>query len=167
MKDNRRTRWVIALAVLGVSTAAIAEEVMVKYQTAVVRTGMSAGNQTVAVLKNGDKLQVLKKEGSWLKVKAGDKEGYVQANYVTAAGKNSGGNPFGALSALASGSSGSSEATDSAAVKGVEPDSLKWARSNGKSTAGLDRMTALSESLLKDGDLPSFQKQGNVGTARK
>jgi len=166
MRDNQRARWVIALAVLGISTAAIAEDVMVKYQSAIVHTGKSAHNQTVATLKKGEKMQVLAKDGDWLKVKTGDKLGYIQANYVIAAGSNNSGGGFAGLSNLVAGSSGSAEATGGAAVKGVD-DSVKWAQSNGKSTAGLDRMIAVSATLLQDGDWDKFTRQGNVGPSKK
>jgi hypothetical protein len=166
MRDNQRARWVIALAVLGISTAAIAEDVMVKYQSAIIHTGKSGHNQTVATLKRGEKMQVLAKEGDWLKVKAGDKQGYVQANYVIAAGSNNNGGGFAGLTNLVAGSPGSAEATGSAAAKGVD-DSVKWAQSNSKSTAGLDRMLALRETLIKDGDWEKFTSQGNVGPAKK
>jgi hypothetical protein len=161
MNRKSRVRLIVASVVLALTAAAVsAEDVFVKYATGPVYTTKSARAGTVAVLKRGDKLQVLGREGAWLKVMADGKEGYIGSNSVATA-QNSGG---GGVSFL--GSSGSESATAGAAAKGVD-DSTKWAKTNSKSTAGLDRMEALRYSLIKDGDCEKFAVEGKVGTPKR
>jgi len=152
----------IATALLGISTVAMAEEVVVKLPTAKVLTGKNQTYPVVAALQQGDKLQVLAHEGPWLKVKIGDKEGYIGQNSVAAPG---GGNIFSGAGKLVSSASGSKGASDAAAGQGVG-EALKFAQSKNYSTAGLDRMIALSATVTPP-EWEQFTTQGQVGPGKK
>ena len=120
MKRDAQRTWravaaAAAVAVLGtLSTAAMAEEAIVKMPAASVLSAKTARSTKLASLKTGDKLQVLAHEGSWLKVTFGGKEGYVHENTVGGGGDNSLSKALG----KASGSS-ASEASGKLAGKGV------------------------------------------------
>lgn len=159
--NRKPKRWLIAAGVLAVAAAASAEDVYVKLPVANILAGKSAGTEHIAQVKKGDKLQVLAKEGSWLKVKAGDKEGYVFQNSVSssASGDNGG------LSKLLNGGSGASAQTSGAAAKGVG-ESLAFAKSKGMSPAGLDRMIELRKAITAN-DWTEFTNQGQAGSEKK
>jgi len=162
MNRKPKTRWLIATGIVCLAAAASAEDVYVKLPVANILAGKSAGTEHIMQVKKGDKLQVLAKEGSWLKVKAGDKEGYVFQNSVStsATGKNDKG-----LFNVLNGGSGSSAATDVEAAKGVG-ESLAYARSKGMSPAGLDRMIELRKSITTN-DWTEFTNQGHAGSEKK
>jgi hypothetical protein len=153
MKSPHRTRALIAAALLGVSTAALAEDVTVKLPTATVLAGKTARSAKVAQLSEGQKLQVLGREGSWLKVKIGEKEGYVHENAVSASG-GGGGEGLGGLGKMLGSASGASSATSAEAGRGIG-ESEKWAQSKNMSAAGLQRMIAIRNSV-SDADWQRF-----------
>jgi hypothetical protein len=151
-RPHRRTRALIAAALLGVSTAAFAEDVVtVKLPAATVLSAKTARSTKVAQLSQGQKLQVLGREGSWLKVKAGDKEGYVHENAVSASG---GGEGLGGLGKMLGSASGASSATSAEAGRGVG-ESDQWAQSKNMDAAGLSRMLAMRNSV-SDADWQKF-----------
>jgi hypothetical protein len=161
MKINQRGRLAIAAAVLGiVATAALAEEVVVKYPARLVG-GKSPRHALLAELKQGDRLQVLAREGPWLRVKIGDKEGYVSENAV-----NNGGAGEKQLAGIGQTGGKVDVASGTAAGKGVGEDAKKWAQSSGKNPAGLERMVALSASVTGT-ECDAFDVAGNVGPSRR
>jgi len=154
---NRKTKakWLIA-ASLCMATVAFAEDVYVKLPTANVLSGKGAGTDHLAQLKQGDKLQVIGREGSWIKVKAGDTEGYVHQNSVS---------DTKVTVRKGSGNSDSSAGTAVAAGKGLG-ESLAYAKSKGSSTAGLERMIELRKTVTGS-EWQSFIVEGNVGPEKK
>lgn len=161
MKRKTKARWLIASGLLCIAAAASAEDVYVKLPVANILAGKSAGTEHIAQVKKGEKLQVIAKEGSWLKVKAGDKEGYVHQNSVSSSASGD----SGGLSKLLNGGSGSSGASSAEAGKGLG-ESLAYARSKGMSTAGLDRMIELRKTI-RGSDWTEFTKEGHVGPEKK
>jgi hypothetical protein len=151
MNSPHRTRALIAAALLGVSTAALAEDVTVKLPTATVLSAKTARSAKVAQLSEGQKLQLLGREGSWLKVKVGDKEGYVHENAVSASG---GGEGLGGLGKMLGSASGASAGSSAEAGRGIG-ESEKWAQSKNMSAAGLQRMIAIRNSV-SDADWQTF-----------
>ena len=158
---NRITAAVIGVAI-SVSTAAHAEDVFVKLPEANILAGKGAGSDRIAQVKKGEKLQVLAHEGSWLKVKLGDREGYVHENSVSTSAQGDGGGGLSKLLGTASGASGASSAE---AGRGLG-EALAYARSTGMSPAGLDRMLALRKTVT-GADWERFTVEGNVGPAKK
>ena len=161
MKHGRR--WLIAAAVtagMGIAGAAKAEEVFVKLPQANILAGKGAGAERLAQVKKGEKLTVLGHEGSWLKVKIGDREGYVHENSVGTSGGGGGG-----LGKFLGDASGSSAASSAEAGRGLG-ESMAWARSTGMNTGGLERMLAMRQDV-KGSDWENFVNQGHVGPAKK
>jgi hypothetical protein len=155
MKRNAGRTWLVAaaVAVLGtLSTAAIAEEAVVKLPAASVLSEKTARSTKVANLKTGDKLQVLGHEGSWLKVRFDGKEGYVHENCV---GGGGGDNKLGKMLGQAS---GASESSGALAGKGVGESAMAWAKAHSMNTAGLDRMIAIRNSIT-DADQRKFDAE--------
>ena len=160
-KRNRIVAAVVGVAI-SVSTAAHAEDVYVKLAQANILAGKGAGSDRIAQVKKGEKLQVLGHEGSWLKVKLGDQEGYVHQNSVSTSGQGGDGGGLSKLLGTASGASGASSAE---AGKGLG-EALAYARSTGMSPAGLDRMLALRKTV-GGADWERFTSEGNVGPAKR
>jgi hypothetical protein len=148
-RKPQSTTW-LAAAVIGiVSTAALAEDVTVKLPAASILSEKSARSTKVATLRTGDKLQVLAHEGSWLKVKFNDKQGYIHENSV------GGGNTGKSLSSELGTMSGASKASDALASRGVGEGATAWAKTHNMSTAGLDKMIAIRNSIT-DADQRKF-----------
>jgi hypothetical protein len=150
MKRNPQTAAWLAAAVLGLaSTAVVAEDVTVKLPAASILSEKSARSTKIATLKSGDKLQVVGREGSWLKVRFGDQQGYIHENSV---GGDGGGK---SLSSVIGTASGSSAASSGLASRGVGEGAIAWAKSHNMSTAGLDKMIAIRNSIT-DADQRTF-----------
>jgi hypothetical protein len=152
----------IAAAVLGVSTAAVAEDATIKYDDSKIFSGKAAKYDTVATLKKGNKVQVLAREGPWVKVQASGKQGWIGANsLVDPKGKGL----LEGVGELAQHAEGSSSATGANAGKGAG-EAEQWANSQNMSRAGLERMVALSKSIAP-GEFAKFVNEGNVGPGKK
>jgi outer membrane lipoprotein SlyB len=163
MKSKPRVRWMIAAAVLGISTtAAMAEDAAVKFNQAKVFTEKSVASDTVISLTKGEKVQVLAREGAWAKISAGGKQGWISANAV---GDPKGKSGFAGLGEVAGKVSGSESASGSAAGKGGLP-SEQWAQSKNLSRAGLQRMMALRDTV-GGSEIKTFDIDGNVGIGKK
>jgi hypothetical protein len=162
MRLSSSTLAVIALFLLG--TSALAEDCYVKQNSVVIRAGKGSAYEEVGTARKGDKLQVLAREGSWLKVKAGGgKEGYVFQTAVS--DTNPGGGGLGAdLGRMFSGASGGNAASSGEAGKGLG-ESLDYARSHGMSPAGLERLIALRKTVTGR-DWEAFTAEGKVGPAK-
>src|SRR4051812_48333348 len=133
MKPKRTCRWFVAAAALGISSMALDEDVYVKLPMARIKSAAGAGADDVVQVKKGEKLQVLGRQGSWLKVKAGDREGYVHENSVSSSG--GGGDMGSGLSNILGAGSGASAASSAEAGRGLG-EALVYARSAGFSTNG-------------------------------
>ena len=152
-RPHRRTRALLAAALLGVSTAALAEDVTVKLPAASLLSGKTARSTKLTQLRQGDKLQVLGREGSWIKVRGAGKEGYVHENAVASSG-GGGGLGLGGLGKMLGGASGASSASSAEAGRGVG-ESAAWAESRNMNAAGLSRMIAIRNSV-RDADWQKF-----------
>jgi SH3 domain-containing protein len=157
---NRRI--VLALTMVALSAPVLAEDLFVKQNSVVIRAGKGSAYEEVTTAKKGDKLELISREGSWLKVKSGGREGYVFQAAVTDA------KPAGDLGAdlgkMFSGASGGNTASSGEAGKGLG-ESLDYARSKGMSPAGLDRMIALRKTVTGK-DWEAFTAEGKVGPAK-
>jgi hypothetical protein len=163
MKCKPRVRWMIAAAVLGISTtAAMAEDAAVKFNQVKVFAENTTASDTVTSLSKGEKVQVLARQGPWVKVSAGGKQGWISANSL---GDPKGKSMFAGLGEAAGKVSGSDSASGSAAGKGGLP-SEQWAQSKNLSRAGLQRMMALRETV-GGGEIKTFDTEGNVGIGKK
>jgi hypothetical protein len=162
MNVSQRVRWAVAAVVLGLSAATLAEEVVVKQPNGKLFATKSAFNK-IADLDKGTKLQVIAREKPWIKVKAGDKEGWVGENSVgtSAGGDNSLSKGLGFLSG---GGSGAGNSTASAGKGDLR--ALDLARTQGMSTAGFERMLALRQAV-PPADCEQFARDGNVGPFKK
>jgi hypothetical protein len=150
MKPKAHSTTWLAAAVIGLaSTAAHAEDVTVKLPAANILSEKTARSTKVATLKTGDKLQVLAREGSWLKVRFNDKQGYIHENSV------GGGSSGKSLSSELGAMSGASKGSDALASRGVGEGATAWAKTHNMSTAGLDRMIAIRNSIT-DADQRKF-----------
>jgi len=161
MNRKRSLRWMLAAAVFGISTAAVAEEATIRYDDAKLRAKQGPFD-TIAMLKRGEKVQVLAHEGGWVKVQAGGKQGWLAAaSLVDAKGKGL----LEGLGEAAAAAPGSSSASAAGAGKGAG-ESEQFAQSKNLSRSGLDRMLAVRKTV--DGsEYESFVNQGKVGPGKK
>jgi uncharacterized protein YgiM (DUF1202 family) len=163
-KNRKLLRALFTAAVMGVGGAALAqaaEQLYVNRAALPIREGKGGAYNAVATAKQGDALTVIAREDNWIKVQFGDKQGYVNANSLSA--KQIKGSGFG--NALAGGAdAGGLEA--GAAGKGLLDDAEKYAKSKGMSAKIVDDMIDRNNAVSIP-DWEAFQKEGNVGANRK
>ena len=163
-KGRKLLRTLFAAASLGAAGlcfAQAAESVWLK-QATVIREGKSGFSTAVVTGKRNEQLTVLSREGPWLKVQLGDKQGYVFQNVVSP-------KPLGAMSglgdAMAGGDSTSGMST-AAAGKGLDEMAEDYAKNKNMDPKVVDAMIARN-TAISDAERQSFMAEGNVGAARK
>ncbi|MGH7177254.1 MAG: SH3 domain-containing protein [Tepidisphaeraceae bacterium] len=157
---NPRRRWMVALAVCGVSAWALAEDVWVQRVSLPIRSGKGAAYEAVTEAKKGDKLTVLAHEDKWLKVSLNGKIGYVYESAISTREVA----PQGAR--IAVGKSGADPLAAEAAGKGLEPDAVIYASAHNMSSSALTSMIAMRNAVTGV-QWVAFEKEGNVGLNRK
>jgi hypothetical protein len=165
MTRKQRSMLLIASAVLGISASALAETVYVKLRSGTIRSGTDATLEPVADVKQGDKLDVIGREGSWIKVSVGGKQGYIQQNAISDKPVGGKGGSLGQGSANVT----ASAAGAGLAGRGLGDDAAKWSQGKNLNVAGLERMLAQNEVIRHQSGnvVGEFVKSGNVGPARK
>ena len=167
MKQSRGRKLLRALfsaAVVGVGGVALAqaaEQVFVNRPALQIRETKGPVG-VVATAKKGDALTVIAREGNWLKVRLGDKEGYVMANSISA--KQVKGGP-GAGDLLAGGSQ-ADEASAAAAAKGLRPEARDYAKAKNLDPKIVDQMMERNTAITA-AEWTAFAREGNVGPERK
>lgn len=155
------TAGVVGVGGLCLAQAAEQQEVWVKRAELEIREGKGAIFPPVATARKGNMLTVLAREGSWLKVRFGDKQGYV-LEASTSLQKIGGGQGLGAL---AGGPQTSGQST-ALAAKGLEDKAEDYAKLKGMNPKLVDEMIRRNESVTGEQWL-AFQADGNVGVDRK
>jgi hypothetical protein len=145
---------VLALSAAGV---AVAETIWVSAGQVDVRDGKTALNERVDTVKKGDQLEVLAREGRFVKVKTpSGKEGYVFVNATS--NQRVGGEAFAALR----GPVDAGEAQSGGAIKGLNPEANAYAAEKGIDRKGFDDLIDMRKNL-KPAELQAFMDEGKVG----
>ena len=150
-----------SLAVAGACFAQAAEQVWTK-QAVDIREGKSGFSKIVVSAKKGDQLTVLAREGTWVKVQVGDKQGYVFQNALSEK-KVGSSQSFGDMMAGGDSTSGMSTA---AAGKGLDEMAEAYAKNKNMDPKVVDAMIARNTAIT-DAERVAFMRQGNVGAERK
>jgi hypothetical protein len=157
MTVRRRIALVLPALLLCAATTALAEDVWVNRAQLQIRDGKGAAFAPVATAKKGDKLVVITREGKWLKVQLGDKQGYVYEDAISPRQVSAGGD----LGSLL-GSPESSGLSAAAAAKGLQPGAVTFASTGNLSTAPLQAMIARRNAVTGP-EWVAFAQAGNVG----
>jgi uncharacterized protein YgiM (DUF1202 family) len=150
-----------SLAVAGACFAQAAEQVWTK-QAVDIREGKSGFSKIVVSAKKGDQLTVLAREGTWVKVQVGDKQGYVFQNALSEK-KVGSGQSIGDMMAGGDSTSGMSAAN---ATKGLDQIAEDYAKNKNMDPKVVDAMIARNTAIT-DAERVAFMRQGNVGAERK
>jgi uncharacterized protein YgiM (DUF1202 family) len=84
--------------------------------------------QTVATLAVGDKVTILKKDGGWLRVKAGKGTGWVRMLSIRKGDAKNDKGIAGSLKGLASGRSGTGSVVATTGIRGLSEEELRGAK---------------------------------------
>ena len=150
-----------ALGVAGLCYAQAAESVWTK-QNVDLREGKSGFSPVVVTAAKGSQLTVLAREGTWLKVQLGDKQGYVFQG-ATSPTKVGSGASMGDMMAGGDTTSGMSTAS---AAKGLDPIAEDYAKGKKLDPKVVDAMIDRNKAIT-DAERVAFMKEGNVGSERK
>lgn len=112
--------------------------------------------KSVKALAVGEKLDILSKQGGWLKVKAGKATGWVHMLSVRKGDAKKGADNASGLLALSSGRAGTGKVVATTGVRGLNEEELKAATFN---EAELQRAEANASSKA---DAATFAKQGKL-----
>ena len=152
----------LATAGLCFAQAAAAPEHVWAKQAIVIREGKSGFANEVFTAKKGDQLTVLAREGPWLKVQLGDKQGYVFENAMSKK-KVGAGQGLGDMMAGGDSTSGMNTA---AAGKGLDKIAEDYAQNKNMDPKVVDAMIDRNKRIT-EAERQAFMAEGNVGAARK
>jgi hypothetical protein len=159
---HRRGAVVVAsLLVLGAGMA-IAETVVVHSESVVVRSGKGSMYPPVGEVQKNGSLEVLERQaGGWLKVKVGEKEGFVREDSLK---PRNPGMLSGAASALNTVSGNNPDAGAVAAGRGIQDDAITYATQHGYNTEALKAMIESRDRVAGQRWI-QFTTEGKVGPA--
>lgn len=154
----RKGAWVAAGVIAGslVVGQAVAESLWVKSERVEIRSGKGAVFPVVGTAAKGAELNVVSREGKWIKVKVGEAEGYVYENALSAS-KVAGGNNL-----LAGVGAQAASMTTGSASKGLQPEAETYASAKGFSPAPLNNLIAACKAIDPK-EWQAFTAEGNVG----
>jgi hypothetical protein len=162
MRHNKRRTIALAVGLLAgtlVTGAVLAEDVWVKSETAEIRSGKGAVFPLVAKAEKGTQLTVISREPKgWIKVKVGDKEGYVYENAISAQQVKGGGNLLAAMGAGAE----ASNLSAGAAGKGLEQNAAAYAQGKRLDPRPMDWLIAFRKKI-DPRQWAAFTAAGKVG----
>ena len=161
MISNRKWRGVAIAAVVcgaAATSAARAEDVYVAKPSVVVREGKGSVHPAVATVRKGERLTVVAREGKWLKVQVGKRQGYVFDASVSPTPVRGGPSLGEALGSNAE----ASRTSAGAAAKGLEPQAEAYADEKNLDREPLEEMVRLNRSIEAD-ELEKFMADGDVG----
>jgi hypothetical protein len=158
--SRRRRRLCTACLVflVGGTIAWIAEQVIVGVPELRILSSKGGFGGSVTTVKKNAKLDVIAREGDWLKVRTPDgREGYIRRVALTARSLQPAAN-----AALVNATSSGADAT--AASKGaLEREAISYASSKGLSTQGVETMIATHLAITAE-EFQQFEREGAVGS---
>lgn len=158
-----RTALVVLLA--AVCIAAAAETVYVQTASVAIRQEMSSLGREVVRVRRGASLQVLERQGVWLKVQFTDNKGQTYIGYCMASALSPKPVEDGVFESLGSGGGDADVPSASLAGKGLLAEAETYATSKNLNPAAANKMVEIRNSLTPE-MLRAFQQQGKVGEAR-
>ena len=154
-KNRRYAVALTALLITSLAGAAMAESIWVKSDNVQIRSGKGAVYPVVATAPKGTELTVIERDGKWIKVQAGDQQGYIYETAASASKVSGGGN-------LLSNMGAGSDMSTGAAAKGLEQQTETYASSKNLDTGPLNKLIALRKSITPQ-EWQSFTAEGKVG----
>jgi hypothetical protein len=133
-----RKQLIPAFLLATLAGAAGADDVWLK-RSADVRNDQSAAGDLVVPVAKGQRVQLLQRGSGWVQVNANGKIGWVAADSISSREVKPDTNLLGRDS--------SAEMSSGAAIKGLQPIAGDYARNRHLSKDGLDKMTAIKESV--------------------
>jgi hypothetical protein len=164
MRSFRRWWVPAALALICAGSWALAETLFVQSDATPVRTAADPASETLAELTKGTQVEVVAREGYWVKVKAGDREGYVYGESLGAAAPPAAGAALGGLGSVLKGSE-PSDLSASAAASGLQADTEKVASAKKMDTSAV-RWMERNRAAIRSEEIAAFAAAGQVGPHR-
>lgn len=160
---RHRSVAVLGAAILGLGVVAVAEQVVVQVQSLVIRSGKGSMFAPVAEVPTNTTLEIIERQpDGWLKVKTGDKEGFIRDSALKP-------RSAGILSGAATGANAitgnTSDVGATAAARGIRDDAIAYAASKGYKTDALSQMIQ-NRNRVAGETWTKFTQDGNVGPAK-
>lgn len=162
-RHRRRAAIFAGLLVLGAGVA-IAEQAIVQSESVVIRSGKGSMYPPVVEVRKNGSIEVIERQtGGWLRVKVGDKEGFLREDALKP--RNPG--MFSGASQVANTVSGNNpDAGAVAAGRGIQDDAIAYASQHNYNTAALQSMIASRDRVVGQRWV-QFTTEGKVGPAAR
>lgn len=163
---------IIIVSLLFIPVIALASQGFVDASALNVREKPTTQSKILNCLKRGTKVDIVKKEGDWYKIKSGDKTGYVSSKYISKETTGSRSainrNISGELINIAQSQLGKPYRSNTAGPKSFDCSGFTYyvfnkmgIKLNRSSSAQTNNGTYIPKSKLKPGDLVFFKTNGS------
>ena len=152
MKINK---WVLFISILFLPGIVLAAEMGSALKADNIRKEPYSDAQIEGSFERGEKLEILSKQGAWLKIKTAKAGGWVRLLSVKR-GTGGSGNQTAGLQDLASGRAGTGQVVATTGVRGLNEEQLKSAKYNAaevKKLEGYTQTAKQGEQFAKSGSL--------------
>ena len=150
------TRNLLMIVMLMVALPVAAAESGVVLKDEIVRKEPYSDAKQVGVMKAGDKVSIIKKDGGWLNIKSGKSSGWVRMLSVRRGTAEKSRNMADSLKTLASGRTGTGHVVATTGIRGLNEEELKSAKFNAVELGKMDKF-AVSANEAK-----TFAAQGKL-----
>lgn len=120
----------IALGLMLPAFQASAQETGVALKDEIIRKEPYSDAKQTGMLKAGDKVSIVKKDGGWLNVKSGQAKGWVRMLSIRKGGAARSKSVADSLKSLASGRTGTGHVVATTGIRGLDEEDLKSAKFN-------------------------------------
>lgn len=138
---KKSTLYYITLLAALLPTAALATESGTALKADSLRAEPYADAKTTGTLVRGDKLQIISKQGAWLKVQTAKNTGWVRLLSVKRGATSGSSNSASDVLNLASGRAGTGQVVATTGVRGLSEEDLKSAKFNEAEVKALESYT--------------------------
>lgn len=154
MKIVARGLLMTSLMILALPVVAAESGVVLKDE--IVRKEPYSDAKQTGILKAGENVTILKKNGGWLSIKSGKSSGWVRMLSVRRGTSDKGKNMADSLKTLATGRTGTGHVVATTGIRGLDEEELKAAKFNAEELGKVDKFT-VSASEAK-----AFAAQGKL-----
>jgi len=155
-------KTILLLALLLLPMISMAADMGTALKDDNIRAGPYADAKTMGKFTRGDKLEILSKQGAWLKIKTSNNTGWVRllsVKRVSGSGSNSTSQAKGVLD-VASGRAGTGQVVATTGVRGLSEEDLKSAKFNEaevKTLEGYTQSAAQGQQFASSGGLKTIK----------
>jgi len=158
----------ISALIMGLcAVPALAETMYVKSAKTKMTAEASARSKSLGYLSAGQAVNVVAKEGKFIKVSVGGKTGYIFKFKLTSSAPSGGGGGGGLDALTGNQKMAAAESSSGSSIRGLSPISENYAKGHGISADHVASVKQMESLSFSSSQVEAFQEQGELGPYAK